>query len=219
MTPRPALDLSLYLVTDTELCGGRRGVLDTVAAAVAGGVTAVQLRDPKTSTRELAALGRSLQEALAGTGVPLIVNDRADVAVAIEAAGVHVGQHDLPPEAARAMVGDGPYVGLSVQTVQHLDAVRALPPGTVDYLGVGPVFPQRTKADAAAPGGLDVLTEIVGTADVPCVAIGGITVDNAIAARATGVHGIAVVSAICGHDDPAGAARALRQHLQDQEVG
>lgn len=219
MASRPALDLSLYLVTDTELCRGRQGLLDTVAAAVAGGVTAVQLRDPQAGTRELAALGRALQEVLAEAGVPLIVNDRADVAVAIEAAGVHVGQHDLPPEAARAMVGDSAYVGLSVQTVQHLDAVRALPSGTVDYLGVGPVFPQRTKADAAAPGGLDVLTEIVAKAGLPCVSIGGITVDNAMAARATGVHGIAVVSAICGQDDPGGAARTLRHRFQDQEVG
>jgi thiamine-phosphate pyrophosphorylase len=106
------LNLSLYLVTDTRLCGGRQGVVDTVSAAVTGGVTAVQLRDPAASARELVALARRLRETLAGTGVPVIVNDRADVAAAAGADGVHLGQDDLPVGSARAILGPDSLVGL-----------------------------------------------------------------------------------------------------------
>jgi thiamine-phosphate pyrophosphorylase len=225
MSQRPAPDLSLYLVTDTGLCGGRDGVLATVAAAVAGGVTAVQVRDPLAPARDLVDLARALRERLAPTGVPVIVNDRAEVAAAVGADGVHIGQEDLPPMQARAIVGAEAYVGLSVHAERHVDALRYLPPGTVDYLGVGPVFAQRTKRDAAPPVGLDALAAIVARAgavdaSVQCVAIGGIDVGNATAVRATGVHGIAVVSAICGQPDPHAAAAALapvlsRRRLRD----
>ena len=216
-SPDP-LDLSLYLVTDTRLCGGRLGVLDTVSAAVAGGVTTVQLRDPDASTRDLVELARALRDRLAGSGVRLLVNDRADVAAAVGADGVHVGQRDLPAAAARALLGADAYVGLSVHDPRQLDDVHALPAGTVDYLGVGPVFSQRTKGDAAPPCGTRTLADIVVKAGLPCVAIGGITVDNAAEVRACGVHGVAVVSAICGHADPAAAARALRERLDHEEV-
>ena len=218
MTRRPVPDLSLYLVTDTGLCGGRDGVLATVVAAVAGGVTAVQVRDPRARTRDLVELCRDLRARLAPAGIPLLVNDRADVAVAVGADGVHVGQHDLSPVDARAIVGADAYVGLSVHAVSHLGAVRSLPAGTVDYLGVGPVFSQRTKEDAATPTGLDTLADIVADSSLPCVAIGGITVDNAAAVRSTGVRGIAVVSAICGQLDPRAAATALRSRFANQEV-
>jgi thiamine-phosphate pyrophosphorylase len=212
------LDLSLYLVTDTKLCGGGQGVVDTVRAAVTGGVTAVQLRDPEAKVRDLVALGRHLRETLAGTGVPLIVNDRADVAVAVGADGVHVGQDDLPAEAARALLGPDALVGLSIQRLDQLAVVGALPAGVVDYLGAGPVLPQRTKRDAAPPMGLAALAEVVGEVSLPVVAIGGINAGNAGAVRATGVDGIAVVSAICGTPDPAAAARALRDGLATKEV-
>ncbi len=212
------IDLALYLLTDTALCGGGQGVVDTVVAAVAGGVTAVQLRDPDAHPRDLVALGTRLREELRGTGVPLLVNDRADVAAAIGADGVHLGQHDLPVTAARALLGPDALVGWSVQVPDHLARLSEELAGTVDYLGVGPVFPQRTKADAAPPGGLDVLAEIVAKADLPCVAIGGVTVANAAAVRATGAAGIAVVSAICGQGDPGAAARALRDAWQSEEA-
>lgn len=211
--PAPPIDLTLYLVTDTALCD-KRGVVDTVAAAVAGGVTVVQLRDPNASARELVELGIRLREALSGTGVPLLVNDRADVARAVGADGVHVGRRDLPASAAREIVGPEAYVGLSVHDVADLgeggparlrDELAA-----VDYLGAGPVFPQRTKPDAETPIGLDGLAEVCAAAPLPCVAIGGIDATSAAAVRAAGAAGVAVVSAVCGQPDPTMAARSLR---------
>ena len=203
-------DLSLYLVTDTALCG-ELGVAATVAAAVAAGVTAVQLRDPEASDEDFVATGRAVAQVLRGTGVPLIVNDRVHLAAALGAAGAHVGQGDLDPRAARTMLGPDALLGLSVQTVQHVTAARDLGPGIIDYLGVGPVWPQATKPDAAEPAGLRRLREIVDASPWPCVAIGGVDANRAPSVRATGAAGIAVVSAICGQPDVALASRALRQ--------
>ncbi|MFI6093082.1 thiamine phosphate synthase [Streptomyces sp. NPDC051218] len=208
---RPPLDLSLYLVTDTRLCG-ERGVAVTVAAAVKGGVTAVQLRDPEADARTLCALGRSIQAELAGTGVPLIVNDRLDVAVWLGADGVHLGQRDGSPTTARRQLGPHAYVGLSVSRPEQLTHV----PDAVDHLGVGPVFPQSTKPDADTPLGLDGLARIVRESPLPCVAIGGIGASEAAAVRASGAAGIAVVSAVCGQPDPETAARSLAHTLRPE---
>lgn len=203
------LDLSLYLVTDTVLCGAH-GVVRTAAEAVAAGVTVVQLRDPDASDADFVALGRALQAALAGSGVPLIVNDRVHLLEAIGAAGVHVGQGDLDPASARGLIGPRHWLGLSVQTLAHVEAARRLPPGTVDYLGVGPVWAQQTKPDAAAAGGPALLAEIVRASPWPCVAIGGIHAERAGAVRRCGAAGISVVSAICGQPDVGAATRRLR---------
>jgi thiamine-phosphate pyrophosphorylase len=208
---RTPLDLSLYLVTDTALCGDR-GVPATVAAAVAAGVTAVQLRDPAAGDDELLDLGRAVARELEGTGVPLIVNDRVHLVEAIGAQGAHVGQNDLDVASARAKLGPAAYLGLSVQTPAHVETAREM--GVVDlidYLGVGPVFAQSTKVDAASPGGLGVWQEIVARSPWPCVAIGGIDARRAARVRARGGAGIAVVSAICGRADVASATRELRQ--------
>jgi thiamine-phosphate pyrophosphorylase len=207
---RAPLDLSLYLVTDTALCGDR-GVPATVAAAVAAGVTAVQLRDPAAGDDDLLDLGRAVTRELAGTGVPLIVNDRVHLVEAIGAQGAHVGQNDLDVASARAQLGPAAYLGLSVQTAAHVETARALGVDLIDYLGVGPVFPQSTKVDAASPGGLGVWQEIVARSPWPCVAIGGIDARRAARVRARGGAGIAVVSAICGRADVASATRELRQ--------
>ena len=201
-------DLSLYLVTDTRLCGAR-DVPDVVAAAVAGGVTAVQVRDKDASRRELLALVRAVQAAVAGTGVPVIVNDAVDVALIAGADGVHVGQDDLPAEEVRGLIGPGMLLGLSVSTLAQARAAAHLPPGTVDHLGVGPVWGTATKPEAAPPLGLDGLREVVAATTLPCVAIGGIRPDNAAAVRASGVVGLCVVSAVCAAADPATAAGAL----------
>jgi thiamine-phosphate pyrophosphorylase len=150
-------------------------------------------------------------QVLRGTGVPLIVNDRVHLAAALGAAGAHVGQGDLDPRAARTMLGPDALLGLSVQTVQHVTAARDLGPGIIDYLGVGPVWPQATKPDAAEPAGLRRLREIVDASPWPCVAIGGVDANRAPSVRATNAAGIAVVSAICGQPDVALATRALRQ--------
>jgi thiamine-phosphate pyrophosphorylase len=201
-------DLSTYLVTDTDLCG-ERGVPDTVAAAVEGGVTAVQLRDKDAPARSLCELAIALLRVLEGTGVPLLVNDRVDVALAAGAQGVHVGQDDLHVHDARRLAGAGLMVGLSVSTAEELTAANALPAGTVDYLGVGPVFSTPTKTDTTDALGLDGLADLCRRTRVPCVAIGGINAANASDVRGCGVDGVAVVSAICAAPDPAAAASAL----------
>lgn len=206
---RAALDLSLYLVTDTALCEPA-GVPATVAAAVAAGVTVVQLRDPAADEDHLVGLGRAVAAVLRGTGVPLLVNDRVDLVAAIGADGAHVGQGDTDPVQARRVLGPDAFVGLSVQTVEQVAAARKLGTGVLDYLGVGPVWPQTTKPDAAVPGGPARLREIVAGSPWPCVAIGGIDAARAAQVRAAGAAGIAVVSGICGRPDVGAATRALR---------
>jgi thiamine-phosphate pyrophosphorylase len=206
---RPQLDLSLYLITDTSLCG-EFGVVATVAAAVRAGVTVVQLRDPDATDDELVVVGRHIITALAGTGIPLLVNDRVHLVEAIGARGAHVGQSDLGVAESRAILGPDAYLGLSAQTVDHVTQARSFDVGNLDYLGVGPVWAQTTKPDAAAPGGLGRLQELVSASPWPCVAIGGITTERVALARAAGACGVAVVSAICGQSDVAAAARRLR---------
>jgi thiamine-phosphate pyrophosphorylase len=202
------LDLSLYLVTDTALCGDR-GVVETVRAALPGGVTAVQVRAPSATTRELCALSLAVHQVLAGSGVPLLVNDRLDVALAVGAEGVHLGQDDLAPEHARRLGGPDLLIGLSVSTLEQVARTTTLPHGWLDYLGVGPVHATATKPEAAAPLGLSGTAQLVAASPLPCVAIGGIGAGNAAAVRATGVAGLAVVSAVCAAADPASAAAAL----------
>ncbi|MGY1704192.1 thiamine phosphate synthase [Geodermatophilus sp. SYSU D00697] len=209
-------DPTLYLVTDTGL-SRPRPVADVVRAAVAGGVTAVQVRDKTASRRELLELTRSVQAALADRrDVPVVVNDAVDVALLAGAGGVHVGQDDLPPAEVRRLLGPGVVLGLSVTCAADLDAALALPPGTVDLVGIGPVWATPTKPDAAPGLGLEgtgALTSAARAAGLVAVAIGGIDAARAAKVAATGVDGICVVSAICGAADPAAAARALRAEV------
>ena len=206
---RPPLDLSLYLVTDTLMCG-QLGVVATVSAAVGAGVTVVQLRDTDATDDELVRLGRQVMKALEGTDVALIINDRVHLVEAIGAHGGHVGQSDLGIGEARALLGPAAYLGLSVQTVEQVAAAREHADGTVDYLGVGPVWGTATKLDAAAPGGLETLRQVTSASPWPCVAIGGINVERVPQVRKAGAAGAAVVSAICGQPDVAVATWALR---------
>jgi len=203
------LDLAVYLVIGTQDVGAG-ALAPTVRAAVAGGASAVQLRDPRASARALTALAVGLRDVLAGTGVPLLVNDRLDVALAAGADGVHLGQSDLDVGQARRLAGPGFLIGLSVSRPDEVTAADALPPGTVDYLGIGPVFATRSKADAQPPTGLAGLAAMRAATDLPCVAIGGIDAGNARPVWATGVDGLAVVSAICAAPDPGAAAAHLR---------
>ena len=207
---RPGLDLSLYLVTDTGLCG-EFGVSATVAAAAPAGVRVVQLRDPDAADAEFVDLGRAVAAVLRGTGVPLIVNDRVHLVRSIGADGAHIGQGDLDPITARAIIGPDALLGLSVQSPAHVADAGALPPGIIDYLGVGPVWAQSTKPDAAEPGGLAALADIVAGSRWPCVAIGGIDAARTPLVRDTGAAGVAVVSAICGQPDVGAATRRLRR--------
>jgi thiamine-phosphate pyrophosphorylase len=199
------LELSLYLVTDTTLCGAR-GVPETVRAAVAGGVTVVQLRDPRATGRELYEAAVALRAIV--TDVPLIVNDRLDIALAAGADGVHLGQSDLPVARAREIAGADFVIGWSAATAEEI-AYAEKSPGIVDYLGIGPVFTTPTKPDAGPGLGPDLVAELAGLSSLPTVAIGGINLENASQIR--GVDGICVVSAICSADDPRAAAEALRE--------
>jgi thiamine-phosphate pyrophosphorylase len=202
---RPRLDLSLYLVTDRLMCA-RLGLETVTAAAVAGGVTAVQLRDDDTPATELVEIARRLCALLAPTGVPLIVNNHLEVALAAEAAGAHVGQADASPEAARRLLGPDRILGLSITDQTQFAAIAAV---DIDYLGVGPIFATATKSDAAPAMGLDGLAAVRAATPLPIVAIGGIDLDNAAAAVRAGADGVAVVSAICGASDPGRAAATL----------
>ncbi|GAB3320601.1 thiamine phosphate synthase [Geodermatophilus aquaeductus] len=207
---RPAFDPALYLVTDTALAGPR-GVPEVVRAAVAGGVTAVQVRDKTASRRELYALTLAVREVLAGTGVALFVNDAVDVALLAGADGVHVGQDDLPAAEVRALIGPDRLLGLSAGSDDELAVALALPPGTVDVVGIGPVWSTPTKPDAGTglgPEGVAALAAKAAAGGLRSVAIGGIDVGRA--PLVTGVDGICVVSAVCASPDPAAAARALR---------
>lgn len=199
-------DLRVYFVTDRALCA-RLGLVETVLQAVAGGATLVQLRDPDAKGRELLEMARALVAALAPTGIPLIVNDRPDIAHAAGAAGVHVGQDDAPPGIAREIMGPGAIIGLSVTQPSQISAI---PHGIVDHLGVGPVFGPGVKSDAKPAIGLDGLRACVALARKPVVAIGGVGLGNAAACVEAGADGVAVVSAIAAQTDPQAAAAALR---------
>ena len=166
--------LRLYLVTDRGLSLGR-DIEWIVGEAVAGGVTMVQLREKDIDTREFVALGLRLKDLLAPLGVPLIINDRIDVALAVGADGVHIGQSDMPYELARQILGPEKIIGLSVET---LDQVREANLLDVDYIGVSPVYATPTKTDTAPPFGLDGLRQAVALSRHPGVAIGGMNADT-----------------------------------------
>ncbi len=201
------LDLSLYLVTDAALCRDY-GLERTVEAAVRGGVSVVQLRDKQASDATMIEQARRLKTLLAGTGVPLIINDRLNVALESGADGLHVGQSDGAALDARKALGAAAIIGLSINTREQLDdaPLRAL-----DYLGLGPVFATASKQDHAAPLGFDGLAELARASRLPTVAIGGLKAEHAEAAFAAGVNGLAVISAICGTPDPYRAARAFKR--------
>ena len=195
----------LCLVTDSALANGR-SLAGIVAAAVNGGVTLVQLREKTASTRAFIEEAKVLKRLLAPLRVPLLINDRIDVALAAGADGAHVGQQDMPVALARQLLGPAAIIGLSIT---ELGQVRDRDAELADYLGVGPIFAQSTKLDATPPLGLDGLAEVRRATGKPIVAIGGVSAANADAVRSAGADGIAVVSAIMGADDPRAAAAAL----------
>jgi len=203
---RTAPDLSLYLVlgaADT----GRRPFEEVVLSAVEGGVTLVQLREKDATTRVLLEHALRLKALLQPRGVPLIVNDRLDVALAANADGVHLGQDDMPAATARQLLGPDKLIGLSVGDT--MEAAGA-DPELVDYVGLGPAFATGSKDDAGDAIGPDGVAALRRKVALPSVAIGGINAGNAAQLAGSGVEGIAVVSAICAADDPEGAAEALR---------
>lgn len=207
-------DLSTYLVTDAALCGDR-GVVETVRHAVDGGISVVQLRDKRASDASIVEQLIALSEVIAGRAL-LVVDDRVDAVLEARARGarvdgVHVGQSDLPVTEARRRLGPDALIGLTANTPAHLDAVRALPDGTVDYVGIGVIRPTTTKPDHPPALGVDGFRALAADSPVPAVAIGGIGLADVAALREAGAAGVAVVSAVCAADDARAAARDLRR--------
>lgn len=205
------IDYSLYLVTDRGLARGRT-TLEIVSAAVDGGATVVQLREKDCSTRDFIEQALAIKEFLEDRGVPLIINDRVDVAQAVKADGVHLGQTDMPLGLAKKILGDSMIIGISAESLQ--DAIEA-ERGGADYLGVSPIYATPTKTDTAPPLGLEGLREIRKAVELPLVGIGGLTGKNAAEVIRSGADGVAVVSAIVAADDPEAAARELKQVIEE----
>lgn len=198
-------DLSLYLVTDAPLCAAI-GLERTVVEAVKGGVSFVQLRDKHASDADMIAQAKRLKAALAGSGVPLVINDRLEVALQSGADGLHVGQSDTAVQEARTALGPKAFIGLSINTLEQL---HAAPVSLLDYVGLGPVFATPSKSDHAAPLGFEGLAQLAAASSLPSVAIGGLKAAHAEQVFQAGAHGLAVISAICGQPSPYAAARAF----------
>ena len=199
------VNYSLYLVTDNG-DKDRETFCETVDQAIAGGVTLVQLREKLATSRDFFELALRVKAITDRHNVPLIINDRLDIALAVNAAGLHVGQEDLPVAVARRLLGTDKILGVTAATVA--DALEAQTAGA-DYLGSGAVYPTSTKPGKAVLP-LKTLSQIKQAVHIPVVAIGGISADNIGALRQSKVDGVAVVSAIMDNSDPASAARALR---------
>ena len=204
-------DLSLYLVTDSGLCGERR-LEDIVEAAVQGGCTMVQLREKDLDTGTFIARARILKKVLAPYHVPLIINDRVDVALAVDAEGVHLGQSDMSIEDARRLLGNK-IIGWSVES---MDDVRRANELDVDYIGISPVFATPTKTDTAQPFGIEGTRQAAAISKHPAVGIGGINRNTIDSLHNCGLAGVAVVSDIMLADDPRMVAHVLLSKMQER---
>jgi thiamine-phosphate pyrophosphorylase len=203
-------DLRVYALVDPAVAGGRS--LTELARLIAADVTLVQLRDKHGHTRALVEEARRLRDVLEPAGIPLLINDRVDVALAAEADGVHIGQDDMAPEDARLLLGRTAIIGLSLQSVAH---AQAAPLDLLDYVAIGGVYGTTSKDNPKPPIGTSGLREIVETvrarkAGFPICAIAGINAGNAADVVAAGADGVAVISALSLSDDPAKAAHDLR---------
>ena len=201
----PLFDLRVYLVADPEQASS--GLEATVAAALDGGVTAVQLRAKSMTDSESIALARRLKKMCDAAGATFLINDRVDIALAVDAEGVHLGVDDLPLETARRILGPDKVIGFSPEFDQQAEGARN---AGADYLGVGPVFGTTSKSDAGQAVGLETLRRRVELAGIPVIGIGGISAGNAPGVMQTGAAGVAVVSAILRAADPRSAAAELR---------
>ena len=211
---RPHLDLSLYLVTISLNERDDDRIVATCKAAVQGGATLIQLRDKQATTAQRTALAQRIIDAI-GRAVPVVVNDDIDAALAAGAEGAHIGQDDMSPTAARQQLGPHRLLGLSVHNDKELDYALAQPAGTLDYIGLGAVYPTQTKeVHVLGIEGLRHLAARAHAHGLPCVAIGGIEAKRITEIAATKADGIAVVSAICAQPDPTAAAANLLQHWQ-----
>ncbi|MCF6454327.1 thiamine phosphate synthase [Vibrio sp. MMG022] len=194
----------LYLVTDDQqdLATLKR----VVRKAVEGGVTMVQVREKHGDVRAFIERAQTVKDILKDTDVPLIINDRVDVALAVDADGVHLGQSDMPATIARELIGPNKILGLSIENEEQLAEADSLP---IDYIGLSAIFATPTKTNTKKHWGVDGLKMALETTSLPIVAIGGINESNIPQLSATGVHGLALVSAICHAEDPKAASEYL----------
>jgi thiamine-phosphate pyrophosphorylase len=201
------IDYSLYLVTDRSLLGNR-SLGEAVKEAIEGGTSFIQLREKDIPTRDFYNMALEVKKITDYYKVPLVINDRIDIAQAIDADGVHLGQSDMPLNIARQILGNNKLIGISVENVNE---AREAEKNGADYVGVGTVFYTGTKKDINIPIGLEGLRDVCKSINIPKVAIGGINKDNLSGILSTGVDGIAVVSAILGEKDIEGASRLLKE--------
>ncbi|MFS0762886.1 thiamine phosphate synthase [Peribacillus phoenicis] len=203
------IDLSLYLVTEESI--GIEELTKIIAESVSGGVSIVQLREKNNSSLSFYNKASALKQLLNKLSIPLIINDRVDIALAVAADGIHIGQDDLPLPVVKKMVPEDMIVGVSVSTLEEaLEAER----NGADYIGVGSVFPTKTKQDATLMA-IGDLEEICRSVSIPAVAIGGITADNISALSASGLSGTAVVSAIMNAESPKTASESLLKIIKN----
>lgn len=207
-------DKSLYLVTDRTLSKGRP-LTDIIQKAIAGGVSMVQLREKDCSTLEFYRLAIELKQCLKPYNVPLIINDRLDIALACDAEGLHIGQNDMPYDITRKMMGKDKIIGLSVESLEQAESANLW---DVDYIGVSPVFSTPTKTDTARALGLEGLKAIATVSRHPVVGIGGINIHNAKDIIENGADAIAVVSAIMSADNPENAAIELNNIIKQTQT-
>ena len=198
-------DPTLYAVTDSRLLAGR-SLAEAVRQAISGGATLVQLREKLLSSRDFLLEAIEIKNLTLELDIPFIINDRLDIAIACDADGLHIGQDDIPLSVARKLLGREKIIGVSVSTIK--EALKAENDGA-DYLGVGAMFPTGTKNDALSVS-IETLARIRDAVSIPVVAIGGINETNVLQLKDARIHGIAVVSAIFGHDDIAGRSRLMR---------
>ena len=200
------IDYSVYLVTDRRNKTDEE-FLNIIEEAIKGGTTIVQLREKTASTKEFYDLALKVKEITSKYGVPLLINDRIDIALAVDSEGVHIGQDDMPADIAREIIGEDKILGVSASTVEEAKKAEI---DSADYIGSGAVFPTATKDDADSVS-KEELKKIIDSIDIPVVAIGGITVENAHTLKGSGIAGFSVVSAIMSAEDPKEASGKLKK--------
>ena len=200
------IDYSVYLVTDRRNKTDDE-FLNIIEEAIKGGTTIVQLREKTASTKEFYDLALKVKEITSRYGVPLLINDRIDIALAVDSEGVHIGQDDMPADIAREIIGEEKILGVSASTVEEAKKAEI---DSADYIGSGAVFPTATKDDADSVS-KEELKEIADSIDIPVVAIGGITIENAHTLKGSGIAGFSVVSAIMSAEDPKEASGKLKE--------
>lgn len=208
MKDKKTVNYGLYLVTDRIALNGRL-LIDSIEEAILGGVTLIQLREKYTSSLEFYEIALEVKKLVLKYAIPLIINDRLDIALAVDADGIHLGQHDLPPRVARSILGDNKIIGVSAATIE--EAKIAEKEGA-DYIGVGALFPTNTKENTRRVT-LEEIKQIKESIAVPVVGIGGINEENIDAVKSTGIDGVAVVSAILSQNNIMEAARSLRKRF------